>query len=115
MPCGPDGCANFFDVAVPPLDAAFGVRLAFLTRLENYKEVGCRFSMEDLDPTTWDELIVLAQERQYMDGVIDKARRRKDHPEEHTTVSPSAQQAINDARKLLGVSPPGQSLFPGNR
>jgi hypothetical protein len=107
--CGPDGCDNFFAVAVPSLDAKFGIRLAFLRRIENYKEVGIRFSMEDFDASTCDELIVLAQERQYMDGVIDKARRRRDHPER--THAPDVEQKIEQARRELGVPPPGQSLF----
>jgi hypothetical protein len=107
--CGPDGCSNYFAVKVPPLDVKFGIRLAFLRRIENYKEVGVRFSMEDFDASTWDELIVLAQERQYMDGVIDKARRRRDRPDEQ--VAPDVEKQIEQARRELGVPPPGQSLF----
>jgi hypothetical protein len=94
------------------VDPAFQKRFAFLVRLENMKEVGCRFTLDDFNASTWDELIVLAQERAFMDSVIATARHEKDaQRDRHESYTPSAQAEVNAARAQLGVPPPGQSLF----
>ena len=59
------------DVRVDPL---FVVRLQHLVRLEAMHNVGCTFGPNDLSPYEWDELIVLAQERQRMDEAVRKHR-----------------------------------------
>ena len=76
-------------------------RLHHLVRLEAMSNVGCQFGPNDLSPYEWDELILLAQERQRMD---ESVRRHKDK-----TRSADRTQAV--ARKEAGVPPPGASLF----
>lgn len=109
VPCGAEAhCPNHIPVNVGEPDALVAHRTEFLTRLLNMKYLGCRFSIDDLDWGTWNELMVLEQERQWMDSQVDKARRAKDGKSAET---PQAQKQVADMRKSLGVPPPGGSLF----
>ena len=99
------GCPKYLKAGVPlgdvRVDPLFVVRLQHLVRLEAMHNVGCTFGPNDLSPYEWDELIVLAQERQRMDEAVRK----------HRDKSRSADQTVATARKDTGVPAPGASLF----
>ncbi len=67
----PPGCRKHLDI--PELEEADGThlpRLRMLSRLEAMVNVGCRFSPNDLAIDVWRDLILLAQERQWIDEVV---------------------------------------------
>lgn len=93
-----------FDVVT--LDPVVMTRLRHLIRLESMVHVGCRFLPDDLTPREWDELITLAQERQWVDEQIRKQQDRQHHAEH------SVESSLDAGRKELGIPPVGGSLFP---
>lgn len=109
MPCGVEaGCPNLLTPVEPPADPVFYRRLGYLTKLESLVNVGCAFGPNDLDPRTWNELIMFAMERQRMD---EKVRKAQDRKADRGKAPPEQETAFRAARKELGVPEAGASLF----
>jgi len=68
--------------------------------------VGCKFGPNDLSAETWRELVWFEQEKQWLDDKLSK------HRETLAKKTVAEKQAIDRQRQELGISPPGQSLFP---
>lgn len=105
-----EGCPKHLKVNAPELDPSLMLRVRYILHLENLVNVGCKFSPNDLSPKTWDHMIVLAQERNWIREKVNEQRRATDKP--HPNVDRDAEQRIEDQRKSLGVPSPGQSIFP---
>lgn len=103
-------CPKHLVPVEPDPEAAAGTRLRFLVRVESLINVGCKFGPNDLPASVWDELTVLAIERQRMDRIImeqrDKAR------QQDAGVPAGAELEMAKARRETGIPPPGGSIFP---
>lgn len=86
---------------LPAYDRALLVRVSYLTRIESMVNVGCKFAPDDLDPSTWDQLIAVALERQFVEELLRKRREKKGETN-------TQQQA---ARRQAGVPAPGGTIF----
>lgn len=82
-------------------------RVRHIVRLESMVNVGCKFGPNDLKPDQWRDLIVLAQERNWIDEKV------QEHREKAREEQAKIDKAMAEARKASGVPSPGQSLFPG--
>lgn len=90
----------------PPVHDRVGFRwIQHLIRLESLINVGCHFGPDDLSPETWDGLIAMALERQFIDRLVEKRREQRKKFED----------GLDKARAATGVPPPGQSLFSGKK
>jgi hypothetical protein len=67
--------------------------------------VGCKYGPNDLEPSTWDHLIVLASERAFVDRILDRRRDRNKRDE----------AGVNRARQQGGLPLPGQTIFPTSK
>ena len=107
----PKGCRKHLTIDESDEDEVpdFGPRLRMLSRLESMVHVGCKFAPNDLGPDQWRDLIILAEERAYVDGVVDKKR------EEVRKEIDAMEKAQAAARQQAGIPPPGQSAFPRKR
>jgi hypothetical protein len=103
------GCPKQLRPVEPEPDPSIGRRLSYLTRLESLLTLGCKVGLDDLPVRVWDELLILASERQRMDAVVREAR------DESRAKDVEADRKIAAARKESGVPPPGVSLFPPKR
>jgi|PlaIllAssembly_1097288.scaffolds.fasta_scaffold19329_4 hypothetical protein len=88
-------------------DTTLTPRVRHIVRLESMVNVGCKFGPNDLKPDQWRDLIVLAQERNWID------ERVQEHREKAREEQAQIDKAMAEARKASGVPSPGQSLFPG--
>jgi hypothetical protein len=95
------------------MDANYIPRIRYITRLEGMVSAGCKFSPNDLDPETWDHLLVLLSERNWMREKVDKQWKTSRDP--HPYLSEEGKKALELHRKEQGIPPPGQSLFPMKR
>lgn len=86
---------------LPEYDAALVPRVAFLLRVEGLINIGCKYGPNDLEPQTWDHLLILGSERSFVDRVVD-GRRNKDR---------QSNAALSKARAQTGVPAPGGTLF----
>lgn len=77
------------------------LRVRWLIRLESLINVGCKFGPNDLDPDTWDELIAMALERQFVDRLVAVRREKNQHQE----------SKLRETRQATGVPQPGGTLF----
>lgn len=89
----------------PEIDPEIATRVSFIFRLESLVNVGCHFLSNDLTPETWDQLITVALERQF----IEEKKREKDKED---NLSPSEARAREEIRQRDKIPPKGQSLFP---
>lgn len=81
-------------------------RVRFLVRVESTINVGCKYGPNDLAPEVWSDLILLAQERQWMDRLVQAFHRQLSETKQ------AEQAALTSLRADAGVST-GRSLFPG--
>ncbi len=86
-------------------EIAVMLRIRHLSRLEAMINVGCKFGPNDLAPEQWTELIMMAEERNWMDKRIDqfRERRRKGQRE--------IDEAMSKGRKELSIPAPGGAIF----
>lgn len=102
------GCPKHFKYTELPFESAYAPRIKFISRIESMINVGCKFGPNDLAPEIWTELIVLAQERSWVQGEIDRQRREN---KEAVQVDPLAQKELDKVRREQGIPPVGQSIF----
>jgi len=86
---------------LPDYDGLLGPRMGYLLRTAAMIEVGCCYAPNDLEPATWDHLLILASERAFVDRLVDK---RREKSKEHGKV-------MSQARKVAGTPAPGGTLF----
>ena len=86
---------------LPDYDGTLAPRVMYLLRVEALIEVGCTYSPNDLEPQTWDHLLILSSERAFVDKIMD---RHRDRQREHS-------KAMGKARAVAGTPPPGATLF----
>ena len=87
---------------LPEYDPEMMVRVALLFRLEALINVGCKYGPNDLEPSTWDHLLILASERAFVDKVVD-ARRDKGR---------RSDAGMARARQVTNTPAPGSTIFP---
>ena len=104
-------CGRHLTLDLPdaPIDGRTLPRLRHLVRLESMISVGCHFLPNDLDYDQWQDLILLANERQWMEAQVEAQR------EQIRDAKAKMDAAMAEARKESGVPPPGQSLFGKKR
>lgn len=76
-----------------------------LVRLESLINVGCHFGPNDLSPETWDALIAMALERQFIDRLVEHRQKKRQEFDAQ----------LDKARAATGVPPPGRTLFKGKK
>jgi len=108
--CG--GCSKYVDIPIPEFDTLLITRLKLVVRWESLVNVGCKFGPNDLSPRQWNDLIMLAQERQYVDEQI---RRLRDGGKGSSKLPGDATVRLVEGRKKAGIPGPGQSLFGSGR
>lgn len=86
---------------LPEHEPSLTPRLMFLLRIESYINVGAKYGPNDLEPQTWDHLLVLASERAFMDRLLDKRREGRRGND----------AAMQKARQQTGLPAPGGTLF----
>lgn len=86
---------------VPPLDPELIPRLRYLAWVESMINVGCHFGPGDLEAATWDQLIALALERQFVEALLADRRESKGQQD----------AATDKARAEVGIPKPGGTLF----
>jgi hypothetical protein len=86
---------------LPPHDPDLRRRIGFLIRLESMVNVGCKFGPNDLTPDTWDQLVALALERQFVQGLLDRRREKKGETEHRN----------KEAHRQTGIPAPGGTFF----
>jgi hypothetical protein len=82
-------------------------RVRFIVRIESMVNVGCKFGPNDLAPEVWEDLIIMGQERQYMDRLVALFR------EQLTKDTQDEERALSELRKEQGLPGKGGSLFSG--
>jgi hypothetical protein len=86
---------------LPEYDPEMMVRVAYIMRVEAMVNVGCKYGPNDLDPSTWDHLLILASERAFVDRVVDARREKHKHSD----------AGMAKARQVTGAPAPGGTLF----
>ena len=105
-----EGCTCPHHMVIEGLSTEFPelavmTRIRHLSRLEAMINVGCKFGPNDLAPEQWSELIIMAEERNWMDRRIDRFRERKRKGDREV------ESALSKGRKELNIPPPGQAIF----
>lgn len=106
----PEGCTCPHHLVIDGLsdelpDAVVMGRIAHLVRLEAMINVGCKFGPNDLAPDQWSQLIVMAEERNWMEKRIDQFRERQRKGQREID------KALSKGRKELNIPAPGGSIF----
>ena len=104
--CGSDlGCPRFLLPVEPQVDPRWLPRINLLVRIEGWINVGMKAAPNDLPPRIWDELTILAQERQRMDERVREQRDRIRHKQA------DEDKKLRAARQLDHLPPPGGTIF----
>lgn len=99
-------CPRHLRLGLPDPDPRCLLRLRHIVRLESLIQVGCKFGPNDLTPDQWRDLIILAQERNWIDERVQA------HREQLRKEQEQIDRALAEARRQSGIPPPGQSIFP---
>ena len=86
---------------VPAYDPDLLPRLHYLMWVESMVNVGCHFGPNDLEASTWDQLIALAVERQFVEKILSDRRDKRGQQD----------VAADKARQQTGIPKPGATLF----
>lgn len=102
-------CPKHLKIIEPGRDPNYLSRVRFITRVEAMIAVGCKFGPSDLDPETWDHLIVLHTERNWILKKLEDQRKEARDP--HPWLGEEGKKALEQHRNEKGIPGPGQSLF----
>jgi len=111
--CDRDPCTCRRHLRYPDLDDAPDARLLprlrHILRVEGMITVGCKFGPDDLEWGQWQDLMVVHQERHW---VQEQARALRDTIRDETR---EANAGMAEVRQAAGIPGPGQSLFGGKK